>query len=402
MRLNTPLLSRSGFRVARSASVAAAVLLLFLSLLQACGSSPERETVDGVEYVRNASRPAEGEALPLPLTPEDLITITGGRNGAPLWSAVRDVRAGPDGSWIVTDMHLAEIAWFGPDGRPGSVLALDQPPMALTSPVAAALTERGEGIVVDMALRRLVVFDTEGRLLSDFRVEGGLPVDLEVSEGGIAYVLTSARPFGGREQITQVKAFSLTGDRVSIAGGDSLLLEHRGFTDIDHPIPTTISLGRDGVLYAAAMDYTIHQLLPDGRTRIIQRARTSSRVPDYVLEQRRRQMERRVTTQRTEVPLTEETEVAHIVALDEGGLIVQTNEWHPDLLDPSVNEEKSILLLDRFSGDGTLLRRYAIGLPLPRMTFQITDAREGYLYGFAVPFARDGSTVVFRFRIPAG
>jgi hypothetical protein len=250
-----------------------------------------------------------------------------------------------------------------------------------------------------MALRRLFVLDPDGRLLSESSLAGGLPLDLEVTAENVAYVLTSARLFGGREQTTQVRAYSLTGQPLAIAGGDSLLLEHLGMADIDHPIPTSIS-SRDGVLFAAGMDYTIHQLLPNGSQRIISRSHTSSRVPDYVLEQRRLQMQRRVASQRVDVPLTEQTEIAHVVALEGGGMVVQTNEWHPDLLDPIVNEDRGIVLLDLFSHDGVLARRLAIELPLPRMTFRLTDARDGSLYGFAIPFARDDATVVFRFRLP--
>jgi len=81
-------------------------------------------------------------------------------------------------------------------------------------------------------------------------------------------------------------------------------------------------------------------------------------------------------------------------------VLVQTNEWHPVLLDEALNSEVNILLLDRFSEDGTFVRRYALELPLPRMEIHLSDADSGFIYGYAVPSAGDGPTTAFSFTLP--
>ncbi len=378
------------------------IALVCLFIVAACGRTegPRREQIDGIEFVRNLARPLEGEPLPDPREPPALLIVTGGRDDAPAWTAVRDVRAASDSLWAVTDMHLAEVTWFNNRGGPVVSMDLSRPPMGLTSPVASAFDTGGTGTTVDMGLRRVIRFDGDGNLLASFEVRAGLPGDLDIGTAGEVYVLTSARPFGAQEQIIQVRVYSAGGTQLQVAGEDSLGLAHLNIAEIDHPLPVSMTVGPKGVLYAAASGYRVHQVLPDGSRRVIIRAPTSSRVPGYVLDLRRLRMQRRVPAQQSEVLLTEETEIVHIVAVDEGGVIVQTNEWHPALLAELVAEEVGVVLLDRFSQDGTLLHRYAVELPFPRSTIHITDEAGGYLYGYAVPTAGSGPVSAFRFGLP--
>lgn len=376
------------------------LLLVALCLTAACGGGgPVRETVDGVEYVRNPARPISGDPLPDPITPADLLVLTAGEGNVPGWTAVRDVRAVGDTLWAVTDMHLGEIALLDHAGNLLSALDLTVAPLAMTSPIAGMFTPAGRVVAADMALRRVVVADGEGRLLAQFPVEGGLPVDLEVEGDSACYVLLSEYPLGGREQITQIRCFSLTGMEIPLAGQDSLLVEYRSFPDARSSLPLSLSLAPEGQLYAAGLDYTVIQLSREGTKRVISRQVTSSRLPDYVLELRRNRMAQRPGAQQATVPLTETAGIAHLVALDGGGFAVQTNEWHPVLLDEASADSVAIVMLDLYATDGTFLERHAVELPLPRRTVHLTDESSGLYFGYAVPMDGDGPLAVIRFRI---
>ncbi len=125
-----------------------------------------------------------------------------------------------------------------------------------------------------------------------------------------------------------------------------------------------------------------------------------SRIPDLILDQRRSLMSRRVAGQQRDVPLLETVAIVQLVALDRGGVLVQTNEWHPSMLDDETGSRSTILLLDRFSGEGTFDHRYAVVLPVPFLDVRITDEAGGYLCGYGVPITGEGSLQVLRFRLP--
>jgi hypothetical protein len=373
-----------------------------LLLLAACGrdSGPRREEVNGVEHVYNRAHPLEGAPLPQPQEAQSLLLLQEGSEEVPAWSAVRDVRAVPGGGMAVIDMHRTEVNWFDRQGNTVVSMDLSRPPMRLTSPVAAAFFEDGGGVSIDMALRRAVAFDSEGMLLYAFDFNGGLPMDMDLGTEGDLYILTCSRPFIGGEQVWQVRRYDMAGSPMSIAGSDSLYLGKSPAEGTPYTLLTSLSVGPDGTLYASGLDYTIHQVLPDGKRRVITRPTIESRVPDYVLEQRRRLMQRRIRSQQLEVPITEEVTIVQLLALDDGGVLVQTNEWHPTLLDEAINSQVNILLLDRFSKDGTFIRRYAVELSLPRTEIHLTDAGDGFIYGYAVPSAGEGPTTAFSFSLP--
>ncbi len=375
-----------------------------LLLLAGCSRdySPKREDINGIEYVRNRTHPLEGDPLPQPEQPSSLLLLQGGSGGIPAWSAVRDVRAAPDSGWAVIDMHHQEVSWFDRWGNIEVSMDLSRPPLGLTSPVAAAFFETGGGVSIDMALRRVVTFNAEGALLAAFDVGGGLPMDLDLGSQGDLYILTISHPSGGREQVTQVRRYDMAGSPRAISGNDSLLLERRTSGDVTYPIPMSLSVGSRGTLYASGLNYTIHQVLPGGGRRVITRSTIGSRIPDYVVEQRRSLMQLRVESQQREVSLVEDVALVQLVALSDGGVLVQTNEWHPALLDDALNSQVNILLLDQFSEDGSYVRRHAVELPLPRTVVHLTDEDDGFIYGFAVPSTGSGPTTVFRFNLPTG
>ncbi|MFO7769708.1 MAG: hypothetical protein R6W82_12235 [bacterium] len=374
------------------------LLLASAVLLASCGDRPRREEVDGVEYVHNPSAPAEGEVFPEPVPPVDLQVVTSDEGGAPPWTAVREVRAWPGGGWAVLDMHRAEITFLDEEGETVSLLDLSSPPLGLVSPMAFAVDD-SSAAVADMALRRVVRFTPGGEFLTAFEVAGGLPADLAGMPGGEWNVLTVARPFAGREQITQVRRYAPDGAPLRVAGQDSLLLEHRGFAEIVRPLPLTLDAGPGGTLYAAGLEYQILQVLPGGERRVLIRPPLVTRVPGYVMEQRRDLMSRRVPAQQRSVPVTEETEVARLTALDDGDLLVQSTDWHPALLDDGYAGRYQVLLLDLFQQDGRWMRRHALRLPLPATTVTLTDAADGWVYGWSKPFSGDRGISVFRFRV---
>ena|GEM_PF-1743840 len=379
------------------------ILLLCTVLLPVSCSrenEPRRVDIEGVEYVYNSVHPREGDPLPQPQSASSVLLLEGGSGEVPAWSAVRDVRAVPGGGMAVIDMHHTEICWFDRQGNSVVSMDLSLSPLRLTSPVAAAFFEEGGGVSVDMALRRAVVFDSEGVLLNAFEFSGGLPMDLELGNDSDIYILTCSRPFGAGEQIWQIRRYDLSGTPAAIAGADSLFLGVCEAEGTPYSLLTSLSVGPQGTLYASGLDYLIHQILPDGARRVITRPTIESRVPDYVLEQRRRMMQRRVRSQREEVPITEEVKIVQALALDDGGVLVQTSEWHPLLLDETLNSEVTIMLLDRFSEDGTFMHRYAVEMQLPRTEIRLTDSDGGFIYGFAVPSAGDGPTTAFSFSLP--
>lgn len=379
-----------------------AILSLIL-LLTACGDggSPRREERDGIEHVRNRSRPADGNPMPAPRPAIDLIKLEGGTGNYPAWSAIRDVRAVQGVGWAAVDMHRTEVIWFDETGNLLATMDLSLPGLGLTSPIAVAFNDTG-GVCVDMALRRALSFTADGTRLSSFQIDSGLPMDLDIGLRGDLYVLTSSHPNDGREHLLQVRRYGAGGAPLHIAGSDSLLIEHLAGGDMDKPAPMSISMSPRNTLYAAGRDYVVHQVLADGSQRVITRPTIESRIPDAVLAQRRYFMRRRVSSQQHEVPIMETLAIVQVIALDSGGVLVQTNEWHPSMLDEEVCTRCTILLLDQFSEDGVFERRHAVELPTPHMLIQITDEAAGYLFGYAVPAAGEGPTCIFRFRLDVG
>ncbi|MFC1559284.1 hypothetical protein ACFL39_01705 [Gemmatimonadota bacterium] len=376
-----------------------AILLSLVLLVTGCDdtSNPRREEIDGVEYVRNRSRPADGDPIPAPTPPDDLLILEGGTGDYPAWSAIRDVRAVEGIGWAAVDMHRTEIIWFDDTGYLLATMDLSLPGLDLISPVAMAFTRTGEGVYVDMALRKALTFTADGIRRSSFQIDDGLPMDIGIGLRGDIYVLTSSHPNDGREHLIQVRRFGAGGAPLKIAGIDSLLIEHHAIEDLGTTGPMSISVSPWNTLYAAGRNYVIHQVLPDGEHRVITRPTIESRIPDPIVEQRRRLMSQRVSSQQRQVTIMETLEIIQVIALDSGGFLVQTNEWHPAMLDEEISARSTILLLDRFSEEGVFERRYAVELPNPYMLIQITDEAEGYLYGYAVPAVGDGPTCVFRF-----
>ncbi|MFC1627899.1 hypothetical protein ACFL3H_02150 [Gemmatimonadota bacterium] len=378
-----------------------AILLPIILLVTGCDDNvnPRREEIDGIEYVRNRSRPADGNPLPAPAPPLDLIMVEGSTGDFPSWSAIRDVRAVEGIGWAVVDMHRTEVIWFDNTGGLLATMDLSQSGLDLTSPVAMAFTITGEGVCVDMALRRALTFSADGARLSSFQIDDGLPMDLDIGPRGDIYVLTSSHPDDGREHLLQVRRFGAGGAPLKIAGNDSLLIEHHTITDPGASSPMSISVSPQNTLYTAGRDYMIHQVLTDGTHRVITRPTIESRIPDPVIEQQRSLMRQRVSSQQRQVTIMETLAIVQVIALDSGGVLVQTNEWHPSMLDAEISSRSTILLLDQFSEDGVFQRRHAVELPTPHMLVHITDETEGYLYGYAVPATGGGQTSIFRFHL---
>jgi hypothetical protein len=301
---------------------------------------------------------------------------------------------------MVLDMHRTEVAWFDGAGHLMYTMDLSLPGLGLTSPIALAFNDPGDGACVDMALRRALTFSAEGARLAFFRIDVGLPMDLELGIRGDLYVLTLSHPDEGREQLLQVRRFGAGGAPLTIADRDSLLIEHVSTADHPDTAPMSISVNPLNTLYAAGRDYVIHQVMTDGRQRVLTRPVIESRIPDAILDHRRSLMSRRIAGQQREVPLTETVAIVQLVALDQGGVLVQTNEWHPSMLDDEVGSQSTILLLDRFTADGTFDRRYAVELPVPFLDVRLTDVAGGFLCGYAVPMTEEDPFRVLRFRLP--
>ena len=378
----------------------AILFILAIASVASCGAprTPQREEVDGVEYVRNHARPLQGDPLPAPEPPEELLILEGGRDNTPTFSAVRDVRGGVRDSWGALDVHRNEIAWFDREGGLTIRMDLSAPALGLTSPVGLVLRRQG-GICIDMALRRAVLFSLTGEPEGTIGLEPGIPLDVVLNGRDDLYILSSLRTDDGQEQLTRVKRYDLTGRVRPLAGADSLLLDRRRIEEISVPLPTCLALSEDGTLWAAALDYTIHQIQPGGEHRVITRTPRESRVPDWLLEERRRLMRFRVSTQRQNVTLMEDTRIHALIGLEDDCL-VQTTEWHPELLDGRYNRHQSILLLDRFDADGNFQERYALELPLPQAEITLTDAVDGQIYGYAVPAIGEGPISILRFSLP--
>ncbi len=377
------------------------LVCLGAGLLAACGAerAPRREEIDGVEYVHNHVRPLDGDPLPAPGPARDLLVLEAGSNDIPPFTAIRDVQAGPHRTWAALDLHRNEIAWFDPDGLITLRMDLSDPTLGLTSPVGLALLRSG-GLCIDMALRRAVIFSNAGELEGTVDLEPGIPLDIGLGTRSDFFVLTSLRSPDGQEELTRVRRFDFSGRSHPIAGADSLLLDRRRTAGIRTPLPISLAVADDGTLWAAALDYTLHQVLPDGRHRVVTRSPRENRVPDWLLEERRRLMRFRVSTQRQNVPIVEPTRIHALLALDDTGCLVQTTDWHPELLDRRYAGRQSVLLLDRFDPDGAYLYRYAVELPLPQMEITLTDAADGLIYGYAEPLHGERAVAVFRFALP--
>ncbi len=378
-----------------------AILLPLVLLVTGCddNSNPRREEIDGIEYVKNRARPADGNPLPVPAPPVDLIMLEGGTGDYPAWSAIRDVRAIEGIGWAAVDMHRTEVVWFDDTGNLLATMDLSLPGLGLTSPIAVAFSGTGEGVCVDMALRRALTFSADGTRLSSFQIDHGLPMDLDIGLRGDIYVLISSHPNDGREHLLQVRRFGAGGAPLKIAGSDSLLIEHLATAAPGASAPMSISISPRNTLFAAGRDYVIHQVLTDGNHRVITRPTIESRIPDPIIEQRRSLMRQRVSSQQRQVTIMEPLAIVQVIALDRGGVLVQTNEWHPSMLDEEISARSTILLFDQFSEDGVFQRRHAVELPMPHMLIQITDEADGYLYGYAVPATGDGQTCIFRFNL---
>ncbi len=344
-----------------------AAVLSLLFLLNSCGDGgePVREEIDGIEYVKNRIRPADGTTLPEPRPAEGLLMLEGGSEGRPGWSSIRDVRLRPDGSLIVLDTHRTEVTWFDNEGHLLVIMDLSLSGLGLTSPVALAFNDAGDGSCVDMALRRALSFSAEGARLASFRIGAGLPMDLDLGIRGDLYILTLSHPDEGREHLLQVRRYGVGGAPLTIADRDSLLIEHISTANQPTTAPMSISVNPLNTLYAAGRGYVIHQ-----------------------------------AGQRRDVLLTETVAIVQLVALDRGGVLVQTNEWHPSMLDNEIGSRNTTLLLDQFSRDGTFDRRYAVVLPTPYLDVRITDEAGGFLCGYGVPMTGEGPLRVLRFRLP--
>ena len=379
------------------------VSLALLLLLTACGGggAPRREVIDGVEHVRNRARPVDGITLPAPQPADSLLMLAGGSEGRPRWSAIRDVRITPAGGLAVLDMHRIDVTWFNASGNLLATMDLALPGLGLTSPIAIAFNREGDGACVDMALRRALSFKADGTQLAAFPISEGLPMDLDLGFRGDLYVLTSSHPDEGREHLLQVRRYGIGGAPLSIAGNDSLLLEQMRTSEQESPPPMSISVNPHNTFYAAGRDYTIHQVLADGHQRLITRPTIESRIPDAVLEQRRSLMSRRISSQQQDVPIMETVAIVQVIGLDRGGVLVQTNEWHPSMLDDEICASCTILLFDEFSAEGVFQHRYAVEIPVPLLEVVITDEADGHLCGFGVPSHGEGPMQVLRFRLPA-
>jgi hypothetical protein len=373
-----------------------------LLVITGCGSrnEPRRVDIEGVEYVYNQIHPLHGTPLPQPRAVQSFLLIEGGSENVPSWSAIKDVRASPGGGLAVVDMHLTDVTWF--DRRGAAVVSMDLGvhPLRLTSPVGAALRDSGGGVCVDMALRKVISFDREGLLLGSFNFDFGLPVDIDLGIDDDIYLLTTSRPDLGEELLWQVRKYGMHGTALSIAGSDSLFIAQCPAEEAPDIPAVSLSTGSDGHVYISGLDYLIFQINPDGKKRVITRPTIESRIPDYELERRRRLMQRRIRSQQQEVAITEELAIIRVLALDGGGVLAQTTEWHPALLDENVNSSINIVLLDEFSDDGSFLVRHAIELPLPRTVIHLTDVDGRFICGYGVPSVGEAPVSVFSFQLP--